>query len=91
MNFQASKQRTNDSGSSRETEAIFEVKTCTVCKSRYAHNNIKTASLDRHARMIMNVYSRNLKKLVVKFVVDVVGDEEGGIKGPFETAHPPFI
>ena len=34
MNFPAGKQSINDNGSSRVAEAIFEVKTFTVCKSR---------------------------------------------------------
>ena len=54
MNFPAGKQRINDSGSSRVVEAIFEVKTFTACKSRYRHNNTKTAPLDRRARMIVS-------------------------------------
>ena len=38
-NFPVGRQSVNDSGSSRDTEAIFEVKTFTACPSRYGHNN----------------------------------------------------
>ena len=38
-NFPVGKQRVNDSGSKRDAEAFFEIKTFTACKSRYSHNN----------------------------------------------------
>ena len=38
-NFPVGKQRVNDSGSRRDAEAFFEMKTFTACKSRYSHNN----------------------------------------------------
>jgi hypothetical protein len=91
LNFPAGKQSINDSGSSREAEAIFEVKTFTACKSRYAHNNTKTAPVDRRAKMIVNSYSRKFKILDVKFSADLVGDGNGDIKGPFETAQQQFL
>ena len=72
MNFPAGKQRTNDSGSSREAEAIFDVKTFTAYKSRYTHNNTKTSPVDRRTRMISSSYSRKFKTLDVDFAADVV-------------------
>ena len=87
INFPAGKQSINDRGSSRAAEAIFEVKTFTACKSRYAHNTIKTAPVDRRVRMIVSSYSRKCKTLDVKFAADTVGDGKGDIKGQFETAQ----
>ena len=42
INFPAQKQRINDSGSTSSAEAIFEVKTCTACSTRYKHNKTDT-------------------------------------------------
>ena len=84
--FQAGKLSINYSGSSRETEALFEIKTFTTCKSRYAHKNTKTAPVDRRVRTIVSSYRRKFKTLDMKYVVDVMGDGKGDIKGQFETA-----
>ena len=91
MNFPAGKQSINDSGSSRVAEAIFEVKTFTACKSRYGHNNSRTAPVDIRARMIVSSYGKKFKTLDMKFAADVVGDGKGNIKGPFETAQRQFL
>ena len=39
LNFPARNGTINDSGAIRTGEAIFEVKTMTACRTRYAHNN----------------------------------------------------
>ena len=74
-----------------KAEAIFEVKTFTACKSRYAHNNTRTVPVDRRAKMVVSSYSRKFKTLDVKFAADIVGDGESGIKGLFETAQQQFL
>ena len=38
-NYSTGSQIVNDSGSSRSAEAIFEIKTFTICKTQYNHVN----------------------------------------------------
>ena len=90
-NFPVCRQTVNDSGSTRDAEAIFEVKTFTACKTRYAHpNNTTVKPVDRQAREVVNSYHRKFKKLDTVFASDVVGDGKNDIKGPFETAQGRF-
>ena len=91
MNFSAGKQRINDRGSNREAAAICEVKLCTARKSRYMHVNTNTMPVDRRTRIIDNSYSRKVKTLDVTFAANVVGDRNGGIKGPFKTVQQIFL
>ena len=61
LNFPAGRQRVNDSGSTRDAEAFFEVKTFTACKSRYTNNNVRTTPINRRAHMVVSEYSRKFK------------------------------
>ena len=50
-NFPVGRQAVNDSRSTRDAEAIFEVKTFTACKTQYAHTNNTTVNpVDQQAR-----------------------------------------
>ena len=89
-NFPVGKQRVNDSGSRRDAEAFFEVKTFTACKSRYGHNNSKMSLVSRRAKMVVQSYNRKFKRLDNNFATDVVGDGNNGITGPFEAAQKHF-
>ena len=74
MNFPVGRQRVNTSGSSRETEATFEVKASKTCKTSYVSNDTRTVAVDRRARMVVSSYSRKFKTLDVEFAADIVGD-----------------
>ena len=74
MNFPVGRQRVNTSGSSRETEATFEVKASKTCKTSYVSNDTRTVAIDRRARMVVSSYSRKFKTLDVEFAADIVGD-----------------
>ena len=90
-NFPVCRQTVNDSGSTRDAEAIFEVKTFTACKTRYVHpNNTTVKPVDQRSREVVNGYHRKFKKLDTAFASDVVGDGKNDIKGPFETAQGRF-
>ena len=89
-NFPVGKQRVNDSGSRRDAEAIFEVKTFTACKSRYGNNNSRASPVNRRAQMVVQSYNRKFKKLDCNFAADVVGDGSEGVVGPFEAAQKHF-
>ena len=89
-NFPVGKQRVNDSGSRRDAEAFFEVKTFTACKSRYGHNNSKMTPVSCRAKMVVQSYNRKFKRLDNNFATDVVGDGNNGITGPFEAAQKHF-
>ena len=89
-NFPVEKQRINDSGSKRDAEAFFEVKTFTACKSRYGHNNNRISPVSRRAQMVVQSYNRKFKKLDNNFATDVVGDGSDGVVGPFEAAQKHF-
>ena len=53
MNFPSGRQILNNSGSSKETGATFEVKIFTVFKAGYTNKNTGTAPADRRARMVV--------------------------------------
>ena len=53
LHFPAGRQRVNDSGSTRDAEAFFEVKTFTACKSRYTNNNVRATPVNRRANMVV--------------------------------------
>ncbi len=44
-------------------EACFEVRTFTVCKSRYNHNNLVVKPADHRGKEVANEYKTKLKKL----------------------------
>ena len=79
MNFPSGRQSLNNGGSSKETEAIFEVKIFTVFKAGYTNKNTRTAPADRRARMVV----RNTD---VKVAADIVGDGKSCFTGLFEAA-----
>ena len=89
-NFPVGKQRVNDSGSRRDAEAFFEVKTFTACKTRYGQNNSKMTPVNRRAKLVVQSYNRKFKRLDNNFATDVVGDGNNGITGPFEAAQKHF-
>jgi len=89
-NFPVRKQRVNDSGSRRDAEAIFEIKTFTTCKSRYGNNNTRASPVSQRAQMVVQSYNRKFKKLDCNFAADVVGDGSEGVVGPFEAAQKHF-
>ena len=91
MNFPTGRQRVNDSGSTRDAEAFFEVKTFTACKSRYANNNVKTTPVNKRAHMVVCEYSIKFKKLDMVSTPDIVGDGSSGITRPFEVAQRQFL
>jgi hypothetical protein len=76
IHFSVGKQRTNHTGSNKETEAIFEAKMITVCKSRYiCNNNNRTVPVVyRSARVAVSSYSMKFKTPDFKFAEDKVGD-----------------
>ena len=73
-NFPVGRQRVNDSGSRRDAEAIFEIKTFTACKLIYGHNNNKMSPVSRRAKMVVQSYNRKFKKLDNNFAANVAGD-----------------
>ena len=89
-NFPLGRQRVNDSGSTRDAEAIFEVKAFTACKSRYAHNNTTTAPVDRQEKCVVSEYIEKFRNLDVAFAADMAGDGTNGITGQFEATQGRF-
>ena len=68
LNLPARNGTINDSGAiSIRGEAIFEMKTMTACKTRYANNNDNTLSTNRRAKEVRREYLRKFKKLDEKF------------------------
>lgn len=67
LNFPARNGTINDSGAIRAAEAIFEVKTMTACRTRYAHNNDNILPANRRAKDVRREYVRKFKKMDEKF------------------------
>ena len=82
--YPAGRQMINDSGASSSGEAFFEVKTYHPGNTRYDHNHLALKPADRRARDITSEYSRKFKNLDKKYAMDVVGEGDNGIVGPFE-------
>jgi hypothetical protein len=74
------------SGATSAAKAFFEIKTFTVCKSRYDHNNTTLRLVDGHANEVILSYDQKFKKLDHLFAADAVGDGTSDIVGPFEAA-----
>jgi len=89
-NFPIERQPINDSGATRSADAIFEVKTFTICKSRYNHNNTLVNPANRRAKEVVQEYNSKFKRLDALFASDIVGDGTNSIVGPFQTAQSRF-
>ena len=89
-NFPIEQQAINDTGATRSADAIFEVKTYTICKTRYDHNNTTINPANRRAKEVIQEYNLKFKKLDTLFASDIVGDGTNGIVGPFQTAQSRF-
>ena len=77
LNFPDKNGTINDSGAIRAGEAIFEVKTMTACKTRYAHNNDNILPANRRAKEVRSEYARKFKKLDEKFDWEAANDTPG--------------
>ena len=86
-NFPIERQAINDSGATQSADAIFEVKTYTICKTRYDHNNATINPANRRAKEVIQQYNLKFKKLDTLFASDIVGDGTNGTVGPFQTAQ----
>ena len=56
--FPVGRQTVDDDGANRAAKACFEVKTYTVCKTRYGHNNAHFPPSKRRAKLIGQEYSK---------------------------------
>lgn len=82
LNFPICCQTTGYNGATTLVPVIFEVNTCTWCKSRYDHpNTIKPVG--SQAQIISQEYHGKFKKLDSLFVQGVDGDKTGEVVGPF--------
>jgi hypothetical protein len=73
----------NDSGLSRSAKAIFKIKTFTICKMGYNHDNTSINPVDHQAKEVVNKYNLKFKKLDAIFASDIVEDGSNNIMGPF--------
>jgi hypothetical protein len=86
-NYLTGSQIVNNSRASRSAEAIFEIKTFTICKTQINRDNRLVNPEDCQAKEVVNKYNLKFKKPEILFALDIVGDGSNGIIGPFQTAQ----
>ena len=77
LNFPDKNGTVNNSGAIRAGEAIFEMKTMTACRTRYAQNNDNILPANRRAKEVRKEYDRKFKKLDEKFDWEATNDTPG--------------
>jgi hypothetical protein len=81
-NYPTGSQIINDSRASRSAEVIFEIKTFTICKTRYDHDNRLVNLADCSAKEVANKYNLKFKKSDILFASGIV-DGRNDIIRPF--------
>ena len=80
----------SSSDATTSAETILEIKTFTVCNSRYKHNNRSSKPVERIAKEVTQSYIRKFKKRDRQSTVEVVGDGSNDTVGPFKASQQRF-